>query len=178
VQNAGAERILLVGHSMGAMLVMETMRQISLQNRLRLNLREIGLALISPDISVDVFNTQVERLNPMPRPFNIFTSQTDRPLKLSGALAAQSARLGRLVDLERLSQIEVTLIEVSEFDIGGSGHFIVGSSSALIKVMSFLNKIDRLFLSSVSVRAGLFPGDITTAGKATRIVLRNVENSQ
>ncbi len=178
VQRAGAERILLVGHSMGAMLVMETMRQISLQNRRHLNVGKIGLALISPDISVDVFTRQAERLNPMPQPFNIFTSQTDRPLKLSGALASESARLGRVVALEPLSRFPVTLIEVGAFDVGGSGHFIVGSSSALIKVMSLLNRSNQLFLSGAAVRAGLLPGGVTAAGRAARIVLQNVANGE
>lgn len=177
VQRAGAERVLLVGHSMGAMLVMETMRQVSLQNRFHLNLDQIGVTLVSPDIDVDVFSQQVERLNPVPQPFNVFTSQTDRPLKLSGVLAAQSERLGRVSDLEQLSHIEITLIELSEFDIGGSGHFILGSSSALIKVMSLLRELDQRFLSGASVRTGLFPGEMTIDGKATRIVLQNVESN-
>ena len=113
----------------------------------------------------------------MPQPFNVFTSQTDRPLKLSGVLAAQSERLGRVTDLEQLSHIGITLIEVSEFDIGGSGHFILGSSSVLIKVMSLLKELDQRYLSGASVRTGLFPGEMTIVGKATRIVLQNVESN-
>lgn len=177
VQAAGAERILLVGHSMGAMLVMETMRQISLRNPYHLNQSQIGVTLISPDIDVDIFSRQVERISPTPMPFYVYTSQTDRPLRLSGMLAVQSERLGRVTDLEKLSHIDITLIELSEFDIGGSGHFILGSSSALIKVMSLLNGIDQRYFSGETARSGLLPGERVTIGNATRIVLHNVENN-
>ena len=62
-------RIRLVGHSMGAQLVTETLRQMSIGGEHQALARLSGVVLISPDIDVDVFRSQVERINPLPQPF-------------------------------------------------------------------------------------------------------------
>ena len=80
--NVGAVAVL--GHSMGAYLVVEALRQMSIRNH---GLpRKIGnVMLASPDIDVDVFRRQIAAIDAAPRTtnFTIFVSRDDRALSLS-----------------------------------------------------------------------------------------------
>lgn len=171
VKKAGANQIILIGHSMGALLVMETVRQVTLNNRYDLKRSELGVILISPDIDVDVFLQQTARIDTLPNPFFIYTSQSDRPLRLSGLLSGQKERLGRVSDLTDLSHLKITLVEIGAFEDGGSGHFLVSSSSTLIKVMSQLRNIDKAIGPGIPVASGILSGTVVKVENATRIVL-------
>lgn len=145
VQKAGAKRVLLVGHSLGALLVMETLRQAALENRLALYPGLLGVVLISPDIDIDLFRQQVERIKRLPKPFIVFTSQKDRALRLSAMLSGQTQRLGTLSDAKILAGYDITMIDVSHFSTGGLGHFTPATSPVLIKLLSNLNRIGAAF---------------------------------
>ncbi|MEL7026954.1 MAG: alpha/beta fold hydrolase [Pseudomonadota bacterium] len=170
VSQAGAERILVVGHSMGALLTMETLRQISIGEPgwPRANLD--GVILLSPDIDIEVFQSQVRRIQPLPERFAIFVSDRDRVLRLSARLTGQSSRLGNIADAETLADLDVTLLDVSEFS-RGPGHFTTATSPALIALLRRLGEVDRAFQEDTAGRTGLGAGTVLTVQNATNILL-------
>ncbi|MCF6314832.1 MAG: alpha/beta fold hydrolase [Marinosulfonomonas sp.] len=174
IKSAGADRILLVGHSMGALLTMETLRQMAISDPRTLNSTIGGVFLISPDIDVDLFRQQAARIGPLPQPFVIFTSKKDRALRLSARLAGKHERLGNVQDVNELSELRVTLIDVTSFSDGLIGHFNTATSPALIQILKRLNGIDAAFRNDRAGRAGLLPGTVLTVQQATQVILSPV----
>ena len=169
---AGATRITLVAHSMGSFLSMEALRDIALRDgRIMPELR--GVILISPDIDVEVFRMQARDIGTLPQPFVIFGSDRDRVLRLSALITGQRGRLGSLDSVDRLSDLEVTYLDVGAFS-SGSGHFVPGTSPALIKLLGQISDVDQAFGNDAAGRAGLLPGVILTARSATRVILTPV----
>jgi esterase/lipase superfamily enzyme len=173
ISEAGADRILLVAHSMGGHLTMEALRQMALRGDGSV-LRKIGgVVLMSPDIDVDVFRAQALAVGKLPQPFVVFTSTRDRALALSATIAREEARLGNLKDLTRLAGLEVTLLEVGAFSTG-DGHFTAANSPLLIKLLNRVGDIDEALGSDASARVGLLPGAVLTVQGATRVILSPV----
>lgn len=173
VAAAGADRILLVAHSMGGALTMEAMRQIAIRGDKQLLAKIAGVILISPDLDVDVFRSQARTIGILPQPFLIFGSNRDRLLNLSGFLTGEPERLGNLTDLSRVSDLNVTYLDVTAIE-GGAGHFAVGNSPALISLLDRIGEVDAAFEVDSRGRVGLLPGVVLTVQNATRIVLAPV----
>lgn len=173
VAAAGAERILIVAHSMGSSLTMETLRQIALRDEGKLLDRVSGVMLVSPDIDVDVFRAQAERIGDLPQPFVIFSSKRDRALALSARLTGQRDRLGNVGDVTELADLKVTLLDTTAFS-KGSGHFNPGESPSLIAILGRLAEVDSAFAQDRTGRTGLLPGAVLTVQNATQVVLSPV----
>ena len=164
-----APRVILIGHSMGTQLIMETLRQMALDgslNRVPLG----GVILLSPDIDVEVFRSQARRIDRLPQPFLIVTSRRDRVLQLSAALTGQPDRLGNLSDPARLADLPVTLVDITAFG-ARDGHFTVAQSPALIGLLSQLGLVDEALERDVSGALPLIPGTILTLQNTTEAVL-------
>lgn len=171
---AGAERVVIVGHSMGAALTMETLRQISIRGNTRVKSRISGVVLLSPDLDVDVFHAQARAAEPLPQPFLIFTSRRDKALMLSARLTGMGQeRLGNIEDLSRIGDLKVTVIDVAAFSVG-DGHFNVGTSPALIRLLSRIGDVDAAYGRDRTGRTGLLPGVVLTIQNATQVVLTPV----
>lgn len=177
VVGAGAERVLIVAHSMGAGLTMEALRQIAIGGNDRIRQRIAGVVLISPDIDVEVFRAQATRIGDLPQPFIIFTSKKDRVLALSARLTGQHDRLGNLTDVEEVADLDVTLLDTTAFSRGG-GHFNPGNSPALLAILSGIRDIDNALARDRTGRTGLLPGVALTVQNATQIVLSPVSGIQ
>ena len=173
VDDAGADRILLVAHSMGALLTMETMRQMAIRGDQRLLHKIAGVILISPDLDVDVFRAQSHDIGVLPQPFLIFGSHRDTLLNLSAAITGEPDRLGNLKDLSRVADLKVTYLDAAAID-GGAGHFAFGNSPILLSLLSRIGEVDAAFQSDTRGRVGLLPGVILTVQNATQIVLAPV----
>ncbi len=170
VERAGAERVLIVAHSMGAALTMETLRQIALQGDQPVLDRIEAVVLISPDIDIDVFRAQARRVGPLANPIIIFTSRKDRALAIAAGLTGEADRLGNLTDVAALGDLDVTLLDTTAFSTG-SGHFNVGNSPALLALLGRIGDVDAVLAADQSARTGLLPGAVLTVQGATRIVL-------
>lgn len=131
------QRVLLLAHSMGAQLVMETLRQAALRGDGRLLDRVNGVVLMSPDIDPDVFRSQAEAIGTLPQPFLIFVSQQDRALSLAGFLTGRKPRLGVIRDPAQLTDVEgVKVIDFTAIADGeGLGHAVPVTSPAAIAVL-------------------------------------------
>lgn len=173
VAKAGAKRVLLVAHSMGSNLAMETLRQIAIRNNHRVLDRLAGVILISPDIDVELFRMQAHAIGKLPQPFMIVGSDRDKMLGLSARLTGQTERLGSLSDISRVADLKVTFVDVSDFS-EGVGHFTLGDSPALIKLVDGVAQIEGAFEADRARRIGLISGAVLTVQNATQIVLSPV----
>lgn len=84
-------RIAVVGHSMGAWLVMEALRQLRLEGRGDVIAR-LEVVLASPDI--DVFRKQAAVVGRLSPPLTVLVSKDDRALAVSSRLTGGRSRLG------------------------------------------------------------------------------------
>lgn len=173
VAAAGATKILLVAHSMGAALTMESLRQAAIRGNSRALPNLSGVILISPDIDVDVFRAQAHAIGNLPQPFVIFGSDRDRILRISAGLTGQAVRLGSLPDVSRVADLQVTFLDVGQFSTG-AGHFTVGDSAALILLLERIGEVEGAFEKDRALRVGLVPGVVMTVQNATQIVLSPV----
>ncbi len=173
VDKAGAKRIILIAHSMGSALLMESLRSISLAGRGDLLKRLGGVVLISPDIDIDLFRAQALQVKPLPQPFIVFSSEKDRILKISATLTGQSERLGTLTNLEKVADLPITVLDTAAFS-KGAGHFNLGDNPALLRVFDGLTAIDQSLSAERAARTGLIPGVVLTAQNATQVVLKPV----
>lgn len=90
-----AGSIALGGHSMGAWLVMEALRQLRLQRRDDV-IASLNVGLAAPDIDMDVFKAQASVVGRLSPPLTILVSPDDRALAASSRLAGGRPRLGAL----------------------------------------------------------------------------------
>lgn len=137
VSETGARNIVLLSHSMGGLLVMETMRQID-RKRPGWSARNLdAVVMMSPDISVDVFRTQAESVEPLPDPFIVIASRKDRILKLSTKVSLERDRLGLGNSVDELADLPILFVDVTDFSEPGTNpHFVAAESPTLIAVLS------------------------------------------
>lgn len=138
----GDRRIVLIGHSMGAQLVTETLRQMSIGGEGWAMERLSAVVLISPDIDMDLFRSQVERIDPFPQPFVVFLSQRDRVLGLSARLVDERERLGSTSDTALLTSLGISVVDLTALSGQGSNdHLLAASSPTAIAIGRGLRQI-------------------------------------
>jgi len=117
--------ITILAHSMGGFLTMETLRQSAIRNG-RVNRKIADVILASPDIDVDIFETQMRSLGEDRPHFTIVVSNDDRALRLSSLLSGKVPRVGavNLSDSEIRQFVSgksnLTLIDLSSVKAGSS----------------------------------------------------------
>ncbi|MFY0310460.1 alpha/beta hydrolase [Leisingera sp. D0M16] len=167
---SGVERIILVAHSMGAALAMEMLRQAEIRNpgwaRRTLN----GVVLVSPDIDVDVFNSQVSSLRSVPEPFIVMVSRKDAALNISARLrgTADSKRLGNVGSTVKLRNLPIEIVDITAFSRDASQpHFAISTSPSLISVLNSIKEVNQSLESENAVFENLSP---SSAGPATGLL--------
>ncbi|MEN1729537.1 MAG: alpha/beta hydrolase [Pseudomonadota bacterium] len=116
-----AQHFDVVSHSMGNYLVLETMRQLELQGRLANSDRIGSIILASPDVDIDVFQAQWQRITADREKFFILISQDDRALRLSRRLAGGVSRVGN-ADPDELAAMGFNVIDLSRVEDQSSTH--------------------------------------------------------
>ncbi|WP_371228804.1 alpha/beta hydrolase [Roseovarius sp. 2305UL8-3] len=128
--------VVLLAHSMGAHLVMETLRQAALSGNRRLLNRINAVVLMSPDIDPDVFRSQAEAIGTLPDPFLIFISKQDRALSLAGLLTGRKPRLGVIDSTDAVAGLDVKVIDFTALGDGEElNHNVPFTSPAAISVL-------------------------------------------
>ena len=171
----GSHRIVLVAQSLGSSVTMEALRQLRIGGRDDVLDRISGVILMSPDLDIDLFRSQAMRIDPLPEPFVIFTSQRDRALRSSAAITGQRARLGNLGTVEDVADLNVTLIDISEFRSGdqdGLNHFTAATSPAMIQLLQQVAAVDLSLQGDATQNLGLLPGTVLTVRNATQVFLQ------
>ena len=167
-----AEAIVLVGHSMGAQVALEAMRQMALVGSPRFFDKLNAVALLSPDVDVDLFRSEIAPLATMDIPWFIFVSTHDRALRAASFLRGQQARLGSLVDPEALAGLDVTVIDMSDVEGGDAlNHSVVASSPVMISLVQGLGRYGARILDQDQANIGLAATTANMVQGVTEVVV-------
>ena len=129
------QNVFVFGHSMGTQLVVETLRQLSISGQKTVLSRIGGVILVSPDIDLDLFEAQHERIDPLPNPFVVMTSERDYALRFSSLLTAQPERLGSARDRDRLADLNLLVLDLSGLP-NARNHFLAATSPIVIDIVT------------------------------------------
>ena len=174
IKQGGARRIVIVAHSMGAVLTMEALRQIEIRDPGWSKRSLSGVVLISPDLDVDVFRTQMSRIPDPPQPFIVFVSRKDKVLNLSQRIRGTHSRerLGNISSVDGISGLPIEIIDTTEFsDEAESTHFVAGSSPTLIKMLGEVQAMADAMGHENAIAETLFPGATRHYSGTTKIEL-------
>lgn len=148
LENSNVDQIVLAAHSMGSLLTMETLRQIEISSPGWSDRVLDGVVLLSPDLDVDVFRSQMSRFETIPDPFVVFVSQKDKILNLSQRLRGTHSRerLGTLSNPEEIADLPIEIVDMTGFaGSAESGHFITATSPALLALLNAAQATARAF---------------------------------
>lgn len=129
------QNVFVFGHSMGTQLVVETLRQLSITGQRGVLRRIGGVILVSLDIDLNLFEAQHERIDPMPDPFVVMTSESDYALRFSSLLTAQPERLGAARDRDRLAALDLLVLDLSGLP-NARNHFLAATSPVVIDIVT------------------------------------------
>lgn len=115
--NPSIGRVHIVAHSMGTLLTLESLRQIAPNDPLRQKLGAIVFA--SPDIDIDVFESNVTKLGPLASRMTMIIDPGDLALAASARLAGGITRAGA-ADRARLEALGMRVA-----DAGGIGWSVI-----------------------------------------------------
>jgi len=151
-----ATGINILAHSMGAVVTMEALREISLRGRADVLEMIDPLMLASPDLDYDVFRMQLATIDPAPEHIAVFASRRDRALFLSGKLRGGGhPRIGSGAFREELNELGVAVIDLSPLADGNgfSNHTTFASSPTLMRLSSSGVLSDALMGEPTQVRS-------------------------
>lgn len=132
-------KVILLGHSMGNLLIMETLRQIEISGNFDLRKKIGALIMVSPDIDGELFYTQASRLKQIPYPAIIIAARQDRALRLSALLTGHTNRLGSQTDRSAVRDLPITVIDATDLGGRGRNHDIALTSPAAISLLKNLD---------------------------------------
>jgi esterase/lipase superfamily enzyme len=122
--NPDVKEVNILAHSMGNWVALEALRGKAISGHGKIGSKIKNVFLIAPDVDVDVFRTQIERMGaPRPR-FALFVSQDDPALGLSKFLWGGMQRLGSLnpeegqyrsiIERQHIAVFDLTTLEGSD----------------------------------------------------------------
>ncbi|WP_299203363.1 alpha/beta fold hydrolase [uncultured Tateyamaria sp.] len=159
IRSVGQPDIVLVAHSMGSALVMETLRQLDIAEPGWVGRNVSGVILLSPDINVDVFRSQFSRIQTAPDPFVVMVSRKDAILRLSSRLRGERTQLGNIQNTDAVADLPITVVDVTAFSDRKSGnHFVAAGSPALIQLLRRSSELDSEFLRGRAGSVLTIPG--------------------
>lgn len=132
--------VTILAHSMGNWLALEALRQIAIRHgRLPPAIHTVIMA--SPDVDVDVFQSEYLAMGPQKPKFFLFLSRDDGALSLSRFLAGDKDRLGG-IDPDRepyrskLARTNITVIDLTKtHDADPIGHTKFADSPEIVRLI-------------------------------------------
>jgi esterase/lipase superfamily enzyme len=115
----GVGRIHILAHSMGTWLTMESLREAAIAGQGSFNGHLGDVMLAAPDIDLDVFKEQLQRVGPNAR-ISIFAASDDRALSISSTLAGDRQRVGALDVSNKDQRAEIAKLGVRVYDLTNS----------------------------------------------------------
>ncbi|MEL6467725.1 MAG: alpha/beta fold hydrolase [Pseudomonadota bacterium] len=129
-------KVVLVGHSMGSYLIMETLRQIALKGSMDIDRDIASITLMAPDVDGELFREQAETIGDLPTPFLIMVAEQDGALRISSLLTGRRPRLGAQTDRSIVGDLPITVVDVSDLATGGAfNHKIATTSPSAIAIL-------------------------------------------
>ena len=123
-QSARGGRVHIMAHSMGTLLTLETLRMLRATGGETAMARIGAVVLASPDIDIDVFTREIERLGPDAKKITVISATNDRALDLSRRIAGGVVRAGAAerAKLEKLEALGVRIADASDYGGGLVNH--------------------------------------------------------
>ena len=169
--HSNATRMDLVGHSMGAFLLMDTLRLMARAENDAFFRRVNAVILISPDIDIDVFRKEAEPVLARGVKIYVLVSKDDRALRISARLRGEQTRLGSIKSADELGGLPVTVIDLSAVESPDAlGHFKPGTSPSVIAFVSALHK-SGVGVFTQGKQRGLIEGSVAVVQQGTDILL-------
>ncbi len=128
--------ILIVAHSLGVFLVMESLTRLAAQGFPVTDIAD-GLLFLQPDIDPDVFHEQVQDLGQLPARSVVVLAEDDPALRISGGLAQTGARVGNTSHSVPDAFEAINLTGVRD---AATSHLVALSSQ---QVLAFLRQVYR-----------------------------------
>lgn len=109
-----ANSIVIFAHSMGSFLTMEALVELYKFNEKPVLDKIAAIALAAPDIDDDIFQQQLDQLEPRPSPFILFVNQKDRALRASQRIRDRTNRVGQGGRIEQLRAQGLAIFDLTE----------------------------------------------------------------
>ncbi|CAM5764319.1 hypothetical protein LMIY3S_01107 [Labrys miyagiensis] len=139
----GVKRIHIIAHSMGNWLTVETLRQAKLRSRSAF-LPKLGeVFLMSPDIDVDVFRTQLDAIGKLNEPITVGVSRDDRALGASQRLAGDVPRVGNVLISNPQAQAAIKHYGLRVIDMSDNKSLDSMNHSKFVSILPALNEVTR-----------------------------------
>jgi len=169
----GVRSINIVAHSMGNWLAVETLRQAKIRGTSPF-LPKLGeVYLMSPDIDVQVFRTQLDAIGPLRRQITVVLAKDDIALAASQRLAGGIPRLGNFLISNPRAQAEIAEYNLRIIDLSDVKGADSLSHSKFVYALPALRQIAEsgaLARQGEARNAGIFVVD--AAGEILRTPLR------
>lgn len=171
---SNAKSVNLVAHSMGSLLLMDTLRTMALTGHDPFFAKLNAVVLISADLDIDLFRQEAEPV--VARGVDIFvvTSDRDRALRLSALVRGNEKRLGLLDDPSVLAPVQVTMIDLSDAGLdGANSHFKAGTSPA---ILAFINELQSSGIDLLNAHnPGLITNSVAFVQSGVNIIMKPLE---
>lgn len=135
-----SKKLILMGHSMGNLLIMETLRQIEISGSLNIHKEIDALFMVAPDIDGELFRVQANRLRKLPDPSVIVATSQDKALRLSAWLTGHTNRLGSLTDRSAVGDLPISVVDTSALARKGLNHSVPLTSPEAIAIFRRMNE--------------------------------------
>jgi esterase/lipase superfamily enzyme len=136
LRQAGARRIDIIAHSMGNLLLIETLRQMAVEDHRDIDGRLGDVVLASPDIDVDLFKTQMKRYGKPDRPFILLLSRDDRALTISQVIGGDRPRLGGYANTQEIADLGLTVVDLTAVSAGDQlNHAKFADNPLMVKLL-------------------------------------------
>lgn len=159
----------LAAHSMGTLLLMDTLHLMARVGYPEIFERTESVLLISPDIEIDVFRRLAPPVIARGVPIVVIVSRHDRALLASSLVRGERRRVGSVHSTEELGVPGVRVIDISDVrDPGFSGHFAVATSPELL---TFLRSLEGGGLVALDRATGPFATGAAIVRRGAGLVL-------
>ena len=122
--NPNVKDIIIVAHSMGNWLTLEALRDMAIRTG-KIGAKVRIVALVAPDVDVDVFRTEMQSMGKSRPRFLLFASQDDDALNFSKTIWGGVERVGAIDPEQEPHKSELARENVEAFDLTklkGSAH--------------------------------------------------------
>lgn len=172
----GVNNIFIVAHSIGSVLTMEMIRQADIREPGWAERNLSGVVLLSPDLDVDLFKSQMGSLSKVPQPFVVVVSEKDKALNISGRLRGNSdaQRLGNISSIEAVADLPINIVDTTAFaGDAESSHLVAGTSPTLIAMLQSIRAMDSSFQSDPSGISAFLPNGADPSPDSAREIVLN-----
>ena len=114
--NPNVKEINIVAHSMGNVIALEALRGMA-SRRGRIGAKVRIVALVAPDVGVDVFRTEMKNMGKSRPRFLLFASQDDGALNFSKTIGGGVQRIGAIDPAQEPYKSELAQENVEAFDL-------------------------------------------------------------